>query len=229
MFCCVDVLVEVAPSTFTVHFAISLIQYMLESIVLSMCSFAASVQQTKCYYKLQVVGSENVVFRCIAGQQDGYVSESTKQWIRLQNKKNVTLQQPRFWSPISSRLLQTCCCEMSFSPNHFSCCTNVAALFSFFDFSRNLLTTVFGSEILRQRRECCLLAFPSSKEFTHYITFVVCVLFGWSNVDVMCSAVGSCRSLREILRFLLIARLQYTSLCSKISTDLWKSNIWIPK
>ena len=61
------------------------------------------------------------------------------------------------------------------SPNHFSCCTNVAALFSFFDFSRNLLTTVFGSEILRQRRECCLLAFPSSKEFTHYIKFVVCV------------------------------------------------------
>ena len=116
-----------------------------------------------------------------------------------------------------------------FLSKSFSCCTNVVALFSFLDFSRNLLTTVFGSEILRQRRECCLLAFPSSKEFTHYIKFVVCVLFGWSNVDVMCSAVGSCRSLREILRFLLITRLRYTSLCSNRNTDFWKSNIWIPK
>ena len=143
--------------------------------------------------------------------------------------KNVTLQQSRFWSPISSRLLQPCCCETSFSLNHFLVVLMWQRCFLFFDFSRNLLTTVFGSEILRQRRECCLLAFPSSKEFTHYITFVVCVLFSWSNVDVMCSAVGSCRSLREILRFLLIARLHYTSLCSNRSADFWKSNIWIPK
>ena len=46
MFCCVDVVVEVAPSTFTAHFAISLMQCMLESIVFSMCSFAAAVQKT---------------------------------------------------------------------------------------------------------------------------------------------------------------------------------------
>ena len=150
MFCCVDVLVEVAPSTFTVHFVISLIQYMLESIVLSMCSFAAAVQKTKCYYKLQVVFSAILllcnhgwwcccwkwkccfsVYRRTTGRVRLGVDKTMNQTTQ---QTNITSQQSRFWSPISSRLLQPCCCEMSFSPNHFSCCTNVAALFSFFWF-----------------------------------------------------------------------------------------------
>ena len=64
------------------------------------CSCSAKSRLVKC-----VAGSENVAIRCIARQQDGYVSNL-----------------------VSGLLSQPCCCEISFYPSHVSCITNMATL-----------------------------------------------------------------------------------------------------
>ena len=84
---------------------------------------------------------------------------------------------------VSGLLSQPCCCEISFSPSHASCITNMATLV-FLDFPWNPVAALFASEKIAAPTRMMFACVPELERVRNTTSNSWCVLFGWSNIVV---------------------------------------------